>query len=396
MSGVLGEPAHMIYDTCAHTFNISNDIPTDCWIMGDDSVAQSIDALVKLSGKQLPKDPSQAYRTMFDALGAKDVAWRHALPGATHSSFIRTLLATADDAIATGPIDYCRTTFMKGSRLLSSLQPACIDAALVQKLCRHEKNASNRSTLASFTPSASGIAESVVYDRFATLTGRLTVKSGPRILTLPKRFKHIIRSRFEGGSIVSIDYSSLEPRIALAAVDRDAPDDVYAYVLEGVNDRSIDRQQAKIMTIAMLYGASSQTIAQVTGLDERIVKTTMRTMHELFDIERLDEMLFERMCEKRLTNAFGRPLQQCDRRKLINHYVQSTAVDCALVGFDAAVQTCVAGIIPLYVIHDALLVDVHPGAKLYIEGLTNACETIDGFACRFPVTMKELKDDNVE
>ena len=65
--------------------------------------------------------------------------------------------------------------------------------------------------------------------------------------------------------------------------------------------------------------------------------------------------------EKQIANYYGRPLKIEDPRPniLISHYVQSTAVDTALLGFSRLMKDLKQlKIVPIYVIHDAVVVDV--------------------------------------
>ena len=69
------------------------------------------------------------------------------------------------------------------------------------------------SSLRTFLPDDTGQAKKVRYDQIGTTTGRLTVKSGPAILTLPQKYRDVISSRYDQGKVIQIDFVSVEPRV---------------------------------------------------------------------------------------------------------------------------------------------------------------------------------------
>ena len=62
-----------------------------------------------------------------------------------------------------------------------------------------ESNPTVLKTLKSFIPDKLGYTQQITYNQHSTSTGRLTVDKGPQILTLAKKYRDIIQSRFEGG-----------------------------------------------------------------------------------------------------------------------------------------------------------------------------------------------------
>ena len=94
-------------------------------------------------------------------------------------------------------------------------------------------------------------------------------------------------------------------------------------------------------------------------------------------------------------NYYGRPIwniEETKENKLINNYVQSTAVDIALSYFSELcdkinLELCK----PVYIIHDALILDVHND---YISDIMNILDT--GYNCEklghFPVEIEKLSE----
>jgi hypothetical protein len=73
----------------------------------------------------------------------------------------------------------------------------------------------------------------------------------------------------------------------------------------------------------------------------------------------------------------------------VNSYVQSTGVDVSLIGFQRLLETSLAGarVRPLFVLHDALLIDVHADdAHL----LRDEWLSVDGYVQKFIVRVVQL------
>ena len=233
-----------------------------------------------------------------------------------------------------------------------------------------------------------------MYDQLATITGRLVVTHGPRIATLPKRYRNAIVSRYPGGKIYMLDFRSLEPRIILASAGITADLDIYDGVCRDVP--GISRAQAKSLTIAMLYGAGEETLSQVSGLGGEELFSVTKSLVDYFGLNDLrDRLNVEASTTNKITNRYGRPIfaGSDSERKLVNYYAQSTAVDCALLGFGQGIKLIHESkwkIVPIYVIHDALMIDVHPQFVSYIEQVGNACSQVPGYDQPFPIKYEEL------
>ena len=59
---------------------------------------------------------------------------------------------------------------------------------------------------------------------------------------------------------------------------------------------------------------------------------------------------------------FGRTVQLRDNSNLLNYFLQSSAVDVAMLGFAQIIEKIkVFNVLPIFVIHDALLLDCAGG-----------------------------------
>jgi hypothetical protein len=194
-------------------------------------------------------------------------------------------------------------------------------------------------------------------------TGRMTITSGSQILTCPREVKNCIRSRFKDGKIVEIDFSSLEPRTALAVTGSPLAEtpDIYSYVGK-LFTPCLSREKAKQVTISFLYGAAKNTIHNFVGGTKRIDAQ----LDELQSIFGFNTIVNRAENEVNATGFFrnhaGRPIypQSSKRGLLFNNFCQSSAVDVALSGFESLLEYIEKNTdaVPLYFIHDALILDV--------------------------------------
>jgi len=192
-----------------------------------------------------------------------------------------------------------------------------------------------------------------VYSQSTTSTGRLTVLDGPSILTLPQRYRSIIQSRFLKGKVLSIDFKSLEPRVALAVQNKNEPDDVYTHVSQNILSGSADRKVSKLATIASLYGTSFGKFREMSGCKDPQI---LQAVREFFGVSRL----IKRLDTKQFINHFGRPLDNgTPNHRRISHYVQSTSCDVVNCAFgDFIEEFSESHVVPLFLLHDALVSDV--------------------------------------
>ena len=241
--------------------------------------------------------------------------------------------------------------------LFNSLEKAKIDGLLLLAYKEIEKNETVLSTLNSFNPK-SGYAKKVVYNRTDTVTGRLTVKKGPKILTLPARCRNIITSRFENGSIFYVDFKSLEPRVMSYISGKDYYEDIYEEIHSKLSFNT-DRSVIKRAVISLTYGSS---IKNIDNMSQVKTKEISEVINEYFDFEKLICISKKINDDGYRRNFFGRPIlnnKETNERKILNNYIQSTAVDIALNYFSYLVKEVdIEKALPLFIIHDAIVFDV--------------------------------------
>ena len=256
---------------------------------------------------------------------------------------------------------------IKYKKLFSLLQPAKINLALYKIFLNKEKNESLKKSLRSFKP-VRFYTQDTDYDLTNNVTGRLVVKNGPSILTLPARYRSILESRFNEGNIISIDFSSLEPRFCLKLLGKDTKEDLYEDFNKKL-DLNLDRSIIKRAIISVLYGAHHSSLKEISASKSRLIFESIR---EFFELDKLLEHSSNIDSFGIRRNYLGRPLWNLEVKKeniLINNYIQSSAVDIALNYFHELLGNIdLEKAVPLFVLHDAMIFDL---SSDYIEEFIN-------------------------
>ena len=218
------------------------------------------------------------------------------------------------------------------------------------------------------------------FNQCITSTGRLS-SSNPNLQNMPKGRLFPVRkafiSRFKGGTLVEIDYSQLEFRVAgiLAAdetVKREVESgfDVHAYTAKVLTDNgeATDRGAAKASTFRPLYGGTQGTPAQQIYFKEFFEK-----YQGIFKWH--DKLQNEAIATKVVTTATGRQFSfpDCQRNRsgnanfktqIVNYPVQSVATaEIVPLGvillFNKLKEKGLQSVV-INTVHDSVLIDTHP------------------------------------
>lgn len=282
-------------------------------------------------------------------------------------------------------------TFKKNQIIFENLNKAKINLISYRVFKELEKNETILSNLLSFKPT-NGFADKAMYNQTSTVSGRLTDMSGcPKILTLPSRCRKIFESRWQrDGELLYVDFKNLEPRVIRKINGKEAGDDIYTEISKSL-DFEVDRVIIKRGIISTLYGSSSQ----IKGLSKDRSDLVLNSTKEYFDLNNILEkasIINDIGCRN---NYFGRPIwniEETKENKLINNYIQSTAVDIALSYFsELCLKINLELCKPIFIIHDALILDVHND---YINDIMNILSK--GYNCEklghFPVEIEKLSE----
>jgi hypothetical protein len=333
------------------------------YVLGDEKSKKSINPIFEILSCSPPDLISQKVIDSFSNLGIS----KHQLPiDAVQSSEemienIKNAFSKSEWALnelnALGYLDI----FTECNNTLKSLQRAQInDSVLKREL--NLKKIKNISVVKGFLPKRDGYLDLPVYSITKTLTGRMTVTSGPQILTAPKSIRKHLRSVYKNGRIAQVDFVSLEPRVAIQLDKQTGEKDVYAYLAKKILDFKVPRSTIKKLVLCSVYGASESTLKKDLPSGTNVKKLIEKTKKELkYDLV-VNEQIKNYNKFGKIFNWFGRPITpQSSRESLIyNNYIQSTAVDVALLGFGKIIKKCSNRVRPIFFIHDAMLLDLHP------------------------------------
>jgi len=321
--------------------------PEGSYLLGASGVkAHSLEDLVSAFGVELPPliPPAQkaAYTTW---LGHQEVDWSQALTpkglAGVIKAFRGSLLPQVEEMEKSGYME----PLINGRSILESLQPIHVDTFKLRSLIDAGE------PLDSFLPALGNVCNPIHY-KHDTKTGRLRVEAGPKVLGMNKKHRGIIRSKYPGGKICTIDFISLEPRLALLAVGQKPEGDVYEEISK---TSGFSRAKAKIATLSFLYGAGASG-----GVEEKLRKH----IKEYFRVQQLQEIVAPGN-----KNGYGRPIDPEEERLMIPHWVQSTAVDVCLQGFSTLMKNLQKIVDPLFLVHDALFVDVPAANTRELSGI---------------------------
>lgn len=322
-ANVLGSDQHLIVADDGKQGCWSDDVPDQVLVFtGEYKRDLCLDTVIRLSaGTASFVVPDRYVRAATTILGTTvgRPLWRNIMPRSVFESAARHLVSGVVDSYSQDAARYYASTWALVSRFLDGLQQFTIDGV-------------------------PGV-HAVTYDRLRTRTGRMVVASGPPIMTMPRDTRHSMRS-VTGGRLKYVDFRALEPTIVANVVGAQfSGSDLYAWLSNNVL-HGRDRNATKLATVQALYGgaygrsAEAQRIASwfcVHDLAQRIRATARGHI---------------------IINVYGRSILSetfDDDGCIINDYVQSSAVDAAMVGFDTICSD--HGVTPVAVIHDAVIVD---------------------------------------
>ena len=376
----LGTQKNLLYNTVEKDFCWTDAQPEGVWSFGGpDFVLHDLGVIASLLNRPVSSMAASPQIRAYRQLGFSGaIPWQKVLPNkvfqASLVSLISNLESILDEFLASGYGD----TFIIGRKVISHLSRASIDVRKHTACVQHERNPTLKKILSTFSPNKQYMAPTVQYSQVDTLTGRLVVESGPQVLTLPKKYRDILGSRYSNGKLLYIDFVSLEPRTALFASGRLPPQDIYHDISEQTFAGAVPRDTVKLAVFCALFGAGSARLSEVLPPDLGLSPSQIITrIRQYFGADELTKTL-RRQADSlgHTNNMFGRKIQLRDNSNLLNHFLQSSAVDVAMLGFAQIIEKINKLLaLPIFVIHDALLLDcaaedVQEVISLIKEGVT--------------------------
>jgi len=343
--------------------------PEGSYLIGCDSPhSMSLNDILTAFGQETPTLFSPEMRAAYEKyLGSDEIDWSLALGprglAAELKRWRNEVIDVVDDIESSGYSE----TLIRGRRIFDLLAPIRVDTVKVRSLVEAGE------PLESFLPVKFNECEKIRYTH-GTKTGRLRVESGPKVLTMAKQHRKVITSRYPGGKVVSVDFVSLEPRLALFTVGRRPAGDVYDEISRESGE---SRAKTKIATLSFLYGAAA---------NDNVSDRLRRHVREYFNVRELHR----KITESGGSNGYGRPLHVDEERLLIPHWVQSTAVDVCLLAFSSLAERLSGIADPLFLVHDALYLDVPEENTAKLSSIISEGVMVSPYG-QFPLSLNGLE-----
>ena len=387
----LGTHDHLVFDNDHFLWVHSK--PAGVLCLGDTSKLTSLDYVAKLFRIDVPTFASLPHAKFFNkiGMGLSDVHWQYVLDPTTYQRTVKNVVEGAQHVVDTFEESGYSSMLAKRLGLLHGLERAWIDKERYSRCLNAETDTTQTSNLRSFQPDDQGFANIAQYDGAETSTGRMKIVSGPRILTLRKEHRSLIGSVYgDAGDVISIDYASLEPRVALALNGITPEGDLYEWIDNEVFGGDLGRSKVKILTLSIIYGMSLHSARSGYGNVSASQKKKLRLM---FSVDETTKRLLS-IPESELRNYFGRPIFPSSRENTFNAFIQSTAVDTAMLGFQEVISRLKAAgeCRPLFLIHDEIICDVSSkvssnAKKIFSDGIKI---NFNNKMIDFPVTVEKI------
>lgn len=389
-SSVLGTEKHLILD---EGYLWSSTVPVGSWHLSGFSKLRSdrcLDTLLKLNGAEVDIAPPQKFVSAMSTLASgstHQLPWSLIMPSDAHRSFVKRLVNLLKETFPTLNRGFYESTWVPQSHVLRSLVAPRIDRRRFEQIL--EESGMNHRVVDGFKPGIDGFATPVAYDRFGTRTGRLTVQAGPNILTIKKQYRDMIVPSRPNGKIISLDFSALEARVLLYEAGGSCPDvDLYTHISSEVFGGSVDRKAAKGAVISELYGSSKAALGKVLGISGQDLDNFVFKVKSYFKTNELKKRVKDEFLRTGcITNRYGRRVAIEDPLDhiFVNSYAQSTGADVAFLGFSSIVRELESrpGVRPIFVLHDALILDVAPEDVPHILSIKDV--KVPGYVQVFPI-----------
>ena len=312
---------------------------------------------LQLMGKNISLFPEK-YLIMKKALMLSEIELLRTIPPETIKEHFQNITETLQNALCCKENEEYLVSYLEIKRFLRELSPPTIDVARLKQIVAKSSHEPTAKRMLELLPDDSGRARKSEYSMHGSRTGRLVIKSGPQILTMPSETRSSFESSYRRGKILQIDLISAEPKIALHMQGKDEIVDVYEHISKVILGGKVSRDQAKLTTLCALYGQSPTNLGRSLPGDispNYVIKQTKR----FFDVYNLEKLLKNSMRNNNLRNALGRPIKlpASDERLLVSYFLQSSAAEISILAFSQWCRDHQESTKPLYVIHDAVIAD---------------------------------------
>ena len=323
---ILGTNKDIIIDRDTFTTTLNNGSE---WSVDGCSTLKSLDVVSIINNRTVPEISSDVHRNAYSQLGVDKINWVYALGIENFKYFIDKVSEYAEKEIKfIEENEYYSNEFIEGRSVLFELEDYRIDDNVLNS---HIKNADirNLKLLNGFK-----IKEKIKYSQISSITGRLSISSGPNILHLKREHRDIFKSKYgQDGAIVQIDFKSLEPRILSLIMRDNVPFDLYTEA-SSIFSEKINRDIIKRATLAIIYGMSKSNLKNILRVNNS--EEIYDHIVDYFGIKNLQKVLLNSIEDSGIIeNFYGRKIYVSKENShlFVNYFTQSTGVDVSLLGF---------------------------------------------------------------
>lgn len=320
-----------------------------------------IQSFLNIIGQEYPSFPTK-YLNMASNLGMSPLSIIKCLPDRALNAWVSGVESATELALRNSENSAYWDSYKIIHRFINMLVAPCINEYRLRVTAADMQNLGAADKALEFLPLKTGRAYSTTYSTNGTVTGRLTVVDGPNPLTMPPTVKACLTSSFDGGQVLQLDIVAAEPRTALNVMGIDVSGDVYDHVSRILFDGELSRVTCKQATICALYGQSASNLSKLlpVGVNAHEIISGVRNF---FQSANLVEKIRLESKNGIMRNALGRPLKMPENpNMLVSHYLQSSAAEISILLFEKFCRAFEEQVTPLYIIHDALLIDCVPNA----------------------------------
>lgn len=393
---MLGTREHLLYSEGIYAW--VSQINKDAWHFSGKIKLFSdkcYDSLLKLNHIEHVTQPPEKYIKSCNLVFKNQIRpWSLVMSQKAFRVHLENVTNAAIGNIKKASTKYYEQTWNPSGHILRSLQPCFVPAKRYEEILKDA--GMNHQVVKSFQADGTGMSRVVEYDRFSTRTGRLTVHSGPMVLTMKREYRNSVASVFPRGKIVSVDFSSLEARIVLQerkGKNNFISEDLYQKINQELFQGAFDRKDIKQFVLSEMYGSGVKSLMNVVNLPINEIALAAERVKRYFDAYDLKKELKEQFLSSGFVqNKFGRMIRIEDSSEhiLLNSFAQSTGVDVSLLGFSQIVSRFPSDKVrPIFLIHDEMYLDVD---EEYVDQILALREIkIDGFENAFYVKSKLIE-----
>ena len=306
-------------------------LPKNCFVYGSEC-CRSLQNMAKLMRWVIPDLIPQNFIEMSKTLGAKNPNWAAIIGTHKYRLLLSGLASSYNHSKSSADLSVIKHQ-TKLECFMRLMQPAPYDpSVLSDKGSMHFEKSLKQHFKSGFVSAPS-------YIRTKTKTGRLTVVSGPPVLTMHADLRVGLKDA------IQVDFRSMEPNLLLAYLGRSTYDDLYSALAQEVFGGKLSRTKVKLSVIASLYNSERRN-------------QHAKKIAEFFNVDEVINNLESLRKDNVIKNMYGRPInvENAEKNHLLSLWLQSSAVDAALTGF-CNLLSAHKDAIPYWIIHDALIIN---------------------------------------